>query len=77
MKYLLSKEDEKRLRDWHYSAPQADQPARFEAINNATKAAAELVMKCCMNSRQKSLALTHLEEARMWANSSIAQENKD
>ena len=76
MRYELSKDDEKRLRDWHFSAPDADQPERFEAINNATRTVAKLVMEACPPTRQRSLALTALEETRMWANSAIAQENK-
>lgn len=56
-----------------YHAPMEDQPARYEAIRAIVKAAAEFINEVCPESREKSLAVTHLEEAVFWANASIAR----
>jgi hypothetical protein len=50
-----------------YRKPTPDQPPRFEAISNATKEAARVVLENAPASRERSLALTALQEARMWA----------
>jgi hypothetical protein len=75
-RYNLSELDKARLAEWHYHKPngETEQPERYQEINLATKAVAELLMKYCPPSRQLSLALTKLEEARMWANNAIAME---
>lgn len=56
-----------------YHAPKGDQPGRYEKLRQATKALAERFDAMCPDSREKSLALTHLEEAVMWANAAIAR----
>ena len=56
-----------------YHAPKGDQPGRYEEIRNEAKNLAHLIDGLCHNSREKSLALTKLEEAVMWANASIAR----
>jgi hypothetical protein len=55
-----------------YHKPKPDQPARFGAISEATMAAAKAVLLNAPASRERSLALTALQEARMWANAAIA-----
>jgi len=58
-----------------YHAPQAenDQPARYEQIRGAAREFAHLVNDLTDDSREKSLAITHIEEAVFWANASIAR----
>lgn len=56
-----------------YHAPKADQPKRYEKIRGEAKEFAKLIEECCPESREKSLAMTKLEEAVMWANASIAR----
>lgn len=56
-----------------YHAPKGDQPRRYEQIRNAGREMAELIEDECPESREKSLALTKIEEAVMWANASIAR----
>lgn len=56
-----------------YHPPKADQPPRYEAIRKTAKDFAELINDLCPESREKSLALTKLDEAVMWANAAIAR----
>lgn len=56
-----------------YHAPKGDQQERYEDIREKARELAELIERCCPDSREKSLAHTKLEEAVMWANASIAR----
>lgn len=56
-----------------YHVPMGDQPERYAAIRDTAKSFAYLIGTQCPDSREKSLALTKLEEAVMWANASIAR----
>jgi hypothetical protein len=56
-----------------YHTPVGNQPVRYESLRSATKALAYLILSTCPESREKSLALTKLEEAVFWANASIAR----
>jgi hypothetical protein len=55
-----------------YHKPKPDQPPRFAAISEAMKEAARAVLQNAPPSRERSLALTALQESRMWANAAIA-----
>lgn len=56
-----------------YHAPKPGQPQQYEALRNeARNLAAEILCKC-PDSREKSLALTNLEQAIFWANAAIAR----
>ena len=55
-----------------YHAPKGDQPERYVALREKGKALAELVESVCPDSREKSLAITSIQQAIMWANASIA-----
>ena len=46
---------------------------KHQAVRDACRAAAEVVESTCPDGREKSLALTKLEEATFWANASIAR----
>lgn len=56
-----------------YHAPKYGQTERYEALREKGKGLAYLIDEQCPNSREKSLAMTKLEEAVMWANASIAR----
>ena len=56
-----------------YHAPKGDQAARYEKLRDSAKVLAVFIFENCPDSRERSLALTKLEEAIMWANASIAR----
>jgi len=56
-----------------YHAPKEGQPEKYTVIRNKAKELAEMVNDLCPESREKSLAITSLEECSMWANASIAR----
>ena len=55
-----------------YYAPKNDHAQRYERLRAEAKSLAELICKSCPESREKSLALTNLQQTVMWANASIA-----
>lgn len=57
-----------------YHAPKGDQPERYAAIRSAARGLAEIINDLCPESREKSLAMTKLEEVSMWANAAIARQ---
>ena len=57
-----------------YHAPKDGQPERYDRIRYKAKMLAAYINEYCPDSREKSLALTKIEEAVMWANASIARE---
>lgn len=60
-------------KNFKYHAPKEDQPARYESIRSMGKSLALMIAVDCPESRERSLALTKVEEAVMWANASIAR----
>jgi hypothetical protein len=56
-----------------YHAPTDGQPEKYVQIRNKAKELALLIEDLCPESREKSLAMTKLEEFVMWANASIAR----
>lgn len=56
-----------------YHQPKAEQPEKYEALRSKAKELAYLIDELCPDSREKSLAMTKLEEVSMWANASIAR----
>jgi hypothetical protein len=56
-----------------YHAPKDGQPERYEKIRFNGKNLADMIDEECPDSREKSLAITHLEQAVMWANAAIAR----
>lgn len=56
-----------------YHSPKGDQPAKYEVIRSNARDLAYFIDSVCPDSREKSLAMTKLEEAVMWANASIAR----
>ena len=56
-----------------YHAPKDDQPARYQAIREKCKEMAYLLEQSVPDSREKSLAMTKMEEVFFWANAGIAR----
>ena len=56
-----------------YHSPKDGQPERYEAIRYKAGILAAYIDKNCPDSREKSLAITKIEEAVMWANAAIAR----
>lgn len=56
-----------------YHSPKDDQPKRYEEIRYRAHSLAEYIVINTPDSRERSLALTKLEEAVMWANAAIAR----
>jgi len=59
-----------------YHPPKGDQATRYEQIRDVAKLLAHRINVMCPDSREKSLAITSLEEAVMWANSAIARRER-
>jgi hypothetical protein len=55
-----------------YHPPTAEQTKTYEEIRFSVLAVALYIRTHCPESRERSLALTKLREAVMWANASIA-----
>lgn len=56
-----------------YHPPKEDQPARYETIREIAHQFASDIVETTPESREQSLALTHLEEVVFWANAAIAR----
>jgi hypothetical protein len=71
---MLNDKDMKYIENtFMYHAPKNDQPTRYEIIRSDAKRIATVLLELCPESRERSLALTKLEEAIFWANASIAR----
>lgn len=55
-----------------YHSPKGDQAQRYQDIRRRAKLLAMSINQMCPDSREKSLAITNLQQAVMWANASIA-----
>lgn len=60
-------------KNFTYHAPKGDQQGRYGLVRDKAKEFALLIDKLCPDSREKSIAITKLEEVVMWANASIAR----
>lgn len=56
-----------------YHAPKPGQVERYEDLRLQAQVLAVKILDECPPSRERSLALTKLEEAVMWANAAIAR----
>ena len=63
-------------RTFTYHPPTGDQPAAYEMIRDTAKEMAVVILNTCPDSRERSLALTNLEQAVMWANAAVARRYK-
>jgi len=66
--------DELDLRNrFTYHPPKGDQANRYNLLRSKVNDLAISIDTFCPDSREKSLAITKLEEVVMWANASIAR----
>lgn len=56
-----------------YHAPKGDQAERYTSLREKAKEFAVMINELCPDSREKSIAITHLEESVMQANAAIAR----
>jgi hypothetical protein len=56
-----------------YHPPKGDQAVRYASIRREAHELARVIDDLAPDSREKSLAITHLEDAVMWANAAIAR----
>jgi len=56
-----------------YHSPKEGQPEMYTKLREKAKELAYLIDELCPNGREKSIAITKLEESGMWANASIAR----
>ncbi len=59
--------------NFKYHKPQGTQEERYIALRAKAKELAEMFELMCPASRERSLAMTNLEQASMWGNAAIAQ----
>lgn len=60
-------------RRFTYHAPKGDQPERYTNLRASARLLAVAIVSNTPESREQSLALTHLEDAVFWANAAIAR----
>ena len=60
-----------------YHPPHERQAARYYLLRTEVHKLARLIDAKCPDSREKSLAITHLEETVMWANAAIARHREE
>jgi len=60
-------------RNFTYHPPKGNQAIRYEQIRDSGHDLAGIINERCPDSREKSLAMTKLEECVMWANAAIAR----
>ena len=58
---------------YHAPKPGLGQQEKYQEIRDLAKKLAYMIEFDCIESREKALAMTRLEEAVMWANASIAR----
>ncbi|MEW2127100.1 hypothetical protein AB0891_25610 [Streptomyces sp. NPDC007259] len=63
-------------RRFNHHAPDEDDVTRHEAVRQAARAMAELVVQVTPEGREQALALTNIEQAMFWANAAVAREGE-
>lgn len=72
--YEPSKEILKRIEnDFSYHPPKDDQYERYQKIRDEATKFARFLVESCPESRELSLALTHLEQTQFYSNAAIAR----
>ena len=59
--------------NFKYHSPKPGQNEKYEALRAKAKELAYMFEDMCPDSREKSIAITNLEQSVMWANASIAR----
>lgn len=63
--------------NFRYHEATREQTEKYIPIRVEAKQLAYMLDELCPNSREKSLAMTKLEETVMWANASLARNGED
>ena len=75
--YIVDRETTRDIDNrFTYHPPKSDQNERYVSLRYQARMLAISICDHCPPSRERSLALTKLEESIMWANASIAR-NED
>lgn len=77
--YKITEQDEAMLENnFIYHAPIAElkHVERYQNLRDAFRLFATQILKTCPPSRERSVALTNLEQAMFWSNASIARNEK-
>jgi len=69
----MNDENEQIENNFTYHSPKDGQNEKYELLRAKAKHLAYVIDESCPMSREKSLAMTNLEQAVMWANASIAR----
>ena len=59
--------------NFKYHTPKDDQIKRYLELREMARQFAKMINEYCPKSREKSLAITKLEESVMWSNAAIAR----
>ena len=60
---------------FRYHAPDPDRARRHETVRARCRELAAFIDELVPDGREKSLAITHLEDTMMWVNAAIARES--
>lgn len=71
----LTSEEVDRIFTHH--PPRAGQVGKYERLRGEAQMLGRTILLLCPESREKSLAVTHLQQVVMWANASIALHDRD
>lgn len=73
-RYNIVEADRQRIENtFTYHSPKDDQPERYEVLRQKAKELAYEILELTPPSRERSLALTHLEDVIFNANAAIAR----
>ncbi|ASA26382.1 hypothetical protein B9T62_18415 [Paenibacillus donghaensis] len=59
--------------NFSYHSPKEGQPEKYQSIRDMAKELAYLIEEMVPNGREKSLAMTNLEQSVFWANAGISR----
>lgn len=59
--------------NFKHHEPTDEKIAKYEAVRGLAESLAHFIDDVCPDSREKSLSITNLEQAVMWANAGIAR----
>lgn len=72
--YPVSNSEHKAIENnFTYHPPKPHQPEKYVSLRDKAKELAYLIHELCPPSKERSLAITNLEQAIYWANGSIAR----
>ena len=73
MSHITASEQAQLDNNFTYHTPKPGQGEKYTDLRLETKALAVCILQLCPSSRERSVALTKLEEVMFWANAAIAR----